>query len=582
MAATGVIALALAYPSVGHAQVAQDVVRYEAESSPATCDGWLESEHAGYSGGGYCNTENSSGAAAEFTIEGATADQAVLEFGFANGSGNARSANVLVNGVFASSVAFEPSGAWTDWSTESVTVELNQGTNTIRLAATGSAGLPNIDYMDASSGGQSGTPTVEPSVVSSFDTSAAGGGARPLIGDVSGDGRLDLVMMQPHAIADDRYEGALVAALTAYDIEGNRLWQAGQVDPNGANQGSDIPAQIHDIDGDGLNEVVAIMHPNGNTSTEGRFYVFDGQTGQLERDFALPDPQAHDAIVFANLSGSAGSPPEILLKDRYSRAWAIDNNGQLLWSHQGNTGHYPWPYDFDGDGLEEIMIGYDMVDSDGDILWTYNSDGHADTMWMADLTGDGQVEVVLGGDAAIAFDASTGQQIWRQDGIVETQNIMVGDFIPELEGLESLGLDRIDRSAQGYDGLFLLDENGEFVWQEERETRGCWGTIPEPIHNWAGDGGDLIMSWNRGCGEPTTIMNGNGDVISELDSAARLWHADFCGDDKEEVVEYIQGVSLTIKSNGECDIDAKITGEPRPQTKRQYNNTRYTAGETPA
>lgn len=421
---------------------------------------------------------------------------------------------------------------------------------------------------------------IDPTVVSSFDTSAGGPGARPLIGDVSGDGRPDVVMMQPHAVDDDRYEGALVAALTAYDIEGNLLWQAGRVDPDGANQGSDIPAQVYDIDGDGLNEVVAIMHPDGDTATEGRFYVFDGRTGELERDFALPDPQAHDAIVFANLSGGE-APREILLKDRYDRAWAVDNEGEVLWSHEGNTGHYPWPYDFDGDGSDEIMLGYDMVDSDGEVLWSYDADGHADTLWMADVTGDGKVEVVLGGDAAVAFDPATGEQIWRQEDIVETQNIMVGDFIPEIDGLESLGLDRIDRTDQGYDGLFLLDQNGEFVWQEERETRGCWGSIPEPIHNWAGDGADLIMVWNRGCDEPTTIMNGSGDVISELDSAARLWHADFCGDDKEEVVEYIQGESLTIKSNGECDIDAKVTGEPLPQEKRMYNNTRYTAGETP-
>lgn len=423
-------------------------------------------------------------------------------------------------------------------------------------------------------------PAIEPTVVSSFDTSAAGGGARPLIGDVDGDGRPDIVMMQPHFIADDRFEGALVAALTAYDIEGNLLWQAGQVDPRGRNQGSDIPAQIYDIDGDGYNEVVAIMHPGGDTAVEGRFMIFDGRTGELKRDFALPHRQAHDAILFVNLSGG-DTAQEILLKDRYNRVWALDNEGNLLWTRAVNTGHYPWPYDIDGDGRQEIMVGYHMLSPDGDELWVYRGSGHADSMWMADITGDNQVEIMQGGDAAIAFDALTGEQLWRQEDIVETQNIMTGDFIPEIPGWESLGLDRIDRSAQGYDGLFLLDVNGEFVWREERETRGCWGSIPEPIHNWLGDYRDLIMVWNRGCGEPTTIMDGNGNVISVLDSAARLWHADFCGDDKDEVIEYIQGVSVTIKSNGPCDIDAKVTGVPLPQPKWLYNYTRYTAGDSP-
>jgi hypothetical protein len=427
---------------------------------------------------------------------------------------------------------------------------------------------------------QDGPPVIEPTVVSSFDTSAAGGGARPLIGDVSGDGRLDIVMMQPHFIADDRFEGALVAALTAYDVEGNLLWQAGQVDPAGRNQGSDIPAQVHDVDGDGDNEVVAVMHPGGDTSVEGRFMVFDGPTGALVRDFALPHPQAHDAILFVNLSGG-NTAQEILLKTRYEHVWAVDSQGNLLWETDANTGHYPWPYDFDRDGRQEIMVGYHMMSPDGEQLWVYDSEGHADSMWMADITGDRQPEIMLGGDAAIAFDASTGEQLWRQEDIVETQNIMTGDFIPELPGLESLGLDRIDRSEQGFDGLFLLDVNGQFVWKEERETRGCWGSIPEPIHNWTGDYSDLIMVWNRGCDERTTIMNGNGDVISELDAAARLWHADFCGDDKEEVIEYIQGVSVTIKSNGPCDLDAKVTGVPLPQAKRLFNYTRYTAGDSP-
>ncbi|MFC6018566.1 discoidin domain-containing protein [Plantactinospora solaniradicis] len=445
----------------------------------------------------------------------------------------------------------------------------------------GVAGSVFQDGAIAASGGTGQVAAqIEPTVVTSFDTSAAGGGARPLLGDVTGDGRLDVVMMQPHYTADDRYEGALVAALTAYDLDGTRLWQAGTVDPRGRNNGSDIPAQVHDVDGDGDNEVVAIMHPGGDTTVEGRFMIFDGRTGQLVRDFALPDRLAHDAIIFANLSGG-NTAREIVLKDRYDTAWALDNQGAVLWTHPGNTGHYPWPYDFTGDGRQEIMVGYDMLSPDGELLWRHQGDGHADTMWMADITGNEELELMLGGDAAVAHDGRTGAEIWRNGDIVETQNIMTGDYLPERPGLESLGLDRIDRSANGYDGLFLLDVNGQHVWREARETRGCWGSIPEPIHNWTGDYSDLIMVWNRGCGEPTTIMNGAGDVISTLDSTARLWHADFCGDDREEVVEYIQGRSLTIKSNGPCDLAAKLTGHPLPQAKRLYNYTRYTAGDSP-
>ena len=420
---------------------------------------------------------------------------------------------------------------------------------------------------------------VEAQVVADIDTSAAGGGARPLFGDVTGDGRLDIVMMQPHHInATASQPGPMVAALTAYSLEGEMLWQVGEVDPEGRNNTQDIPAQIKDVDGDGTNEVVAIMYPDGNTEAEGRFFVFDGATGELERDFALPAPDAHDAIIFVDTDGEG--PDEILLKNRYSQVWMLDTNGELLWTHTGITGHYPWPYDFDGDGREEIMVGYDMLSPDGDLLWRADLADHADTIWVADIDSNGVADVLLGGATISAHHWDTGELIWINEDVVESQNIIVGEFRPDIPGLETFGLDRIDRSSNGLDGLFMLDARGEMVWQEDRQSRGCWGSIPEPIHNWTGDGTDMIMVWNRGCGEPTGIYSGEGEFVTELDDV-RLWHGDFCGDTKEEVVEYQQGSWLRILANGDCDLDAKITGEPREQAKREYNFTRYTAGETP-
>jgi rhamnogalacturonan endolyase len=57
-----------------------------------------------------------------------------------------RPADVGVNGtVRQAGFAFEPTGAWNAWATRTLTVALNAGTNTIRLAATTAAGLANID-----------------------------------------------------------------------------------------------------------------------------------------------------------------------------------------------------------------------------------------------------------------------------------------------------------------------------------------------------------------------------------------------------------------------------------------------------
>lgn len=122
--------------------------RYEAETTPAVCQGTIDSNHAGFSGGGFCNGTNATGAYAQFTVNAPEAGTATLGVRFANGASSARPANLVVNGATVATVSFEPTGAWTTWSTKTLTVSLNAGNNTIRLDPTTAIGLPNVDYLD--------------------------------------------------------------------------------------------------------------------------------------------------------------------------------------------------------------------------------------------------------------------------------------------------------------------------------------------------------------------------------------------------------------------------------------------------
>jgi lysophospholipase L1-like esterase len=123
--------------------------RYEAESALATCDGVIESNHAGFSGSGFCNAGNAVGAAAQFTVSAPAAGAATIAIRYANGGTAGRPADVLVNGTLAhAATAFDPTGAWTTWVTKTLTVTLNAGDNTIRLNPTTADGLPNIDYLE--------------------------------------------------------------------------------------------------------------------------------------------------------------------------------------------------------------------------------------------------------------------------------------------------------------------------------------------------------------------------------------------------------------------------------------------------
>ena len=121
--------------------------RHEAETAPAVCQGTIDSNHAGFSGSAFCNTTNTVGAYAQFTVDVSAAGVATLGVRFANGA-SARPADLIVNGTTVASVSFESTGAWTTWSTKILNASLNAGNNTIRLNPTGADGLPNIDYLD--------------------------------------------------------------------------------------------------------------------------------------------------------------------------------------------------------------------------------------------------------------------------------------------------------------------------------------------------------------------------------------------------------------------------------------------------
>jgi len=127
--------------------------RFEAESAPAVCEGTVDSDHAGFSGTGFCNTTNAVGAAQTWTVNEDAAGSGTLKFAYANGTTTARPMDILVNGAPAGTLTGVPTGAWTTWVTQSVTANLNAGANTIRLVSTTANGGPNLDYVDVSVAG---------------------------------------------------------------------------------------------------------------------------------------------------------------------------------------------------------------------------------------------------------------------------------------------------------------------------------------------------------------------------------------------------------------------------------------------
>jgi alpha-galactosidase len=138
----------------GHATVLYRVgrtgttVRYEAENGTFSSGSTVDHNWSGFSGAGFVNTANASGAFVQVTVNATAAGPARLTFDYANGSTTDRPATLTVNGTSAATLAFPGTGAWSLWKTSVATVNLAAGANTIRLTATSAGGVANSDYVD--------------------------------------------------------------------------------------------------------------------------------------------------------------------------------------------------------------------------------------------------------------------------------------------------------------------------------------------------------------------------------------------------------------------------------------------------
>lgn len=116
-----------------------------------------ESNNAGYSGTGFVNFLTLTNASVTWNnVSVPAAGNYPLTFRYALGKAG-RNVNILVNGAtVASAFSFPTTSSFTTWSTRTVTVPLQAGTNTVKVAVIDNDG-PNLDYLSL----QSATPSVQ-------------------------------------------------------------------------------------------------------------------------------------------------------------------------------------------------------------------------------------------------------------------------------------------------------------------------------------------------------------------------------------------------------------------------------------
>lgn len=373
---------------------------------------------------------------------------------------------------------------------------------------------------------------------------------------------------------------AHINCITAIDLDGKVLWQFGEPSKNSRKIGkisADLPFQVYDIDGDGIDEVIC--------GRNFEILILDGRTGEIKKRTKTPlsddddkdligppygiyafDRINPDGIRICNFSGK-DRPSDLLIKDRYCRVYALDSDFNLLFKYRSpkNTGHYPYAIDINGDGYDELLCGYTMLDHTGKEMWTYPIEkDHTDEIVPGKFVegSDKGYFACVSGTMGFFIGDFEGNIVAR-DKIGHAQRVSVARYRP------GEGFQLAVSNFWGHQGIiYLYDCHGRQIWELENEMN---GNILAPV-NWTGDGRELLLTNadpNKG-----GLLDGDGNrVVAFPDDG----HPTFCceaidlfGDSRDELVVWDYKSMYIYTQKGEC-----VKNAYKPVKYPHYNASNY-------
>ena len=313
-------------------------------------------------------------------------------------------------------------------------------------------------------------------------------------GDVDGDGKPDFLVITPSYSA------------IMYNHDGAELWRW-EAPAEGARLRGEFeaPGSIWDFDQDGYAEVVHWRIIDGKEW----LVMADGRTGAIKHKVEWPTtplPHVYNNYRTAIAKFHAGYADNlVVLTDSGGTIslTAYDKELKQIWQHKENLakdyfGHYLYPIDLDGDGIDEVVISHLCVDAKGREIWNNrkffdDNHDHMDAMEFFDINGDGKLELLTGQSdvGTLAYNAMTGEMLWHNLSD-HTQQITAGYI------LKNMAAPQVVVNARTYG------------------PRGGGGLGAQLY--WFTNKGDLISKW------PANPLNGNPNFV----------RGDWYGDGKKE------------------------------------------------
>lgn len=397
------------------------------------------------------------------------------------------------------------------------------------------------------------------------------------LGDLTGDGRPDLLVYRCDAASELK-----PCFLAAFTLNGEIIWRHGR---GGAQPLRPASVSIHDVDADGNSEVICFFHrPDGVTARESlgdvTIQIREGATGALKHESRPEILKAcrgwganwfHQRLFIANLRGTA-VPQDIVVK-LGERVLAFDHRLDLLWEYiipwneySRCSAYLPAVGDLNGDGRDEILGGYFILDPDGAPRWERQLAPNMDSVCIQPWD-DGRVRAICSGGGHV-LDADGGVVLaLGEDKVPHGQEVRVATFLPD-EPAPQMAI----RYLGHHPDVLLADNDGRIV-RRFRLNRSPNETGMETVF-WNGFDAPAML-YNGGM-----LFHGNGDpavILPDLPPPAGPekmgWYhavpANLCGDDREDLLVYNPwSDSVYIYTPAPFDPGAYSGYRPGP---RQYN-----------